>query len=313
VAEKGSYSVYFVKCTTEAEHFVKLTVGMGQEDSSRRLTYLPTSLGEKLPIVYGSFYVAYLLAALVWIVYLVRASRPNLFGIHYLFIVLIVCQASLMVAKASQYFYQNAEGQSIEWSFMVFVFTVAKHLVGLVTLGVGWITVSGKRTRIFCVAIPMFLSILADISLGITDSSNPGGIHWLCCRQFGVVVDFICHLFYLIPLFWAIRRSRHYQQSEKLFHFRGLYLMALLAIFVRSAAPLIPFVPLEWDFMRYVVSEAAIYYVICSALYHLRPRDNNPCLALVDESTACNNNTVQWAPLATQDPSSFSKCSQTKV
>ena len=160
VPEAKEYSLFFVNCLKRVRVSMNITFALYNVEANGRLDYLPGGKTQ-LPLLYFIFFLAYLAAAVAWLV-VCLSHKDTTHRIHILMGVLVCFKALTVLSKAGEFAYIKATGAPQGWNIVFYVFSFFRGVMlftVIVLIGTGWSFLKpflqDKEKQIILIVIPL--------------------------------------------------------------------------------------------------------------------------------------------------------------
>ncbi|KAJ7564969.1 hypothetical protein O6H91_02G042000 [Diphasiastrum complanatum] len=297
VRDANEYTLLFANCQPNVQVSMKVRTAMYNFDGSNKVKdYLP--VGEtQLPVLYFSFFWAYLALAVVW-VYLCRKHKETVHRIHILMGVLLLLKAFNLIAEAEDKLYIRKTGTAHGWDIVFYVFGFLKGVMlftVIILIGTGWSFLKpflqDKEKKVLMVVIP--LQVFANMADIIIEETGPSTKDWVTWRQLFLLLDIICCCAVLFPIVWSIKHLREASHTDgkaarnlvKLTLFRQYYIVVVSYIYftriVVFALTTVTAFQYRWtsEFARELATLA--FYIFTG--YKFQPVVHNPYFVLDED------------------------------
>mmetsp|Transcript_80325 Transcript_80325/g.215308 ORF Transcript_80325/g.215308 Transcript_80325/m.215308 type:complete len:401 (-) Transcript_80325:284-1486(-) len=239
----GLYTVIYANCAegTMVSYDLHMTL------TNRGGQMLPAG-SIPLPICFGIFFFAFLIALVVWVVVMLR-NRESTHRIHVLMAVLCAVKMLSAGLDAVRYEVIRTTGEGGGWNQASYVFAGLKGIMFfsvVLLVGSGWSFVkpflSTRDKRIVMVVIP--LQVVVNIASVIVEEMSPATMGWLTWRDILHLFDILCCCATLFPIVGSIRNlkdaalgdNKAARTLQKLKLFREFYLMVVVYIYFSRIA-----------------------------------------------------------------------------
>lgn len=276
-------------------------------------TYL--SAGEMpVPTLYLTWSIIYFLAGISWM-YILRASKGDVFKIHYLMLALVFVKSISLTFHAINMHYIAVNGRhEAIWAILYYITYVLRGLlliISILLVGTGWTFIkhilSENERRLFVIVIP--LQILAITAYIFLEEKEEGDAVYVTWRQLFFLLDLLCCGAILFPVVWSIRHLERACASDgkmvtslkKLKIFKHFYIMVIFYIyFTRIVGFLLKqMLPFRYEWFNELSMEVVTFTFFAFTAYKFQPASNNPYLQLNQEETEdLINNTTEMIHLS---------------
>ncbi|CAI7740873.1 unnamed protein product, partial [Closterium sp. NIES-53] len=298
VPDAKEYSLFFANCQPHARVSLNCSFALYNVAPSGRIDYLPGGKTQ-LPMLYSAFYLAYMVAGIVWI-YLCHKHWARTHRIHILMGVLVLLKAFTVLSQAGEYAYIRATGDPQGWNIAFYVFSFFRGIMlftVIVLIGTGWSVVKpylqDKEKKVILIVIP--LQVFANIATIILDESGPSSQSWFTWRDIFHLLDILCCCAVFFPIIWSIKHLREAAHSDgkaarivaKLQLFRHFYVLVVCYIYFTRIVVYVlrSTMPYQYAWTADLAGELVTLVFYCITGYQFRPMEENPFLAMHDEDT----------------------------
>lgn len=289
----GYYHLYFSNCHTEVHSSFEIQTEEYNVDADGIKEYLPIGL-ESLPTWYSVLCVVFVALGCGW-GHMLRKEWSNVRSIHWLMLVVVVLKVFTLLFEAVKYHSLKKTGENDGWVVLFYIFGALKSMMLMavvVLIGTGWsylkpfLTDRDKQI----ILVVMVIQAMVNVAFVVVDEAAPGsygGVRW---RDLLHLLDIICCIMILCPIFWSIRHLRAAAGADgkaarnmaRLKNFRTFYLLVVsyiyftrIIVFLMEAT--LPF-SLAWLGPVFEELAAIVFYTVTGYLF--RPQESNPYLAL---------------------------------
>lgn len=249
------------------------------------------SAGEApLPKMYFALFILYSLALWLWSWVVCRKSTNKSNHIHYLMAALMTIKCLSLLSESIRFHYIAQTGYSEGWSVVYYIFASLKGIMlftVILLIGSGWSLVkpflNAREKNIIVVVLS--LQVLNNIAMVVLEETSPGSMGWLTWRDVLHVVDIVCCIAILYPIFWSINHFRQAAEADgkardnlqKLQLFRQFYVMVLCYIYftrviVFLLTATVPFY-MQWLGQLCLELGTLLFFVITG--YKFQPANDN--------------------------------------
>ncbi|CAI5995871.1 unnamed protein product [Closterium sp. NIES-65] len=298
VPDAKEYSLFFANCQPHARVSLNCSFALYNVAPSGRIDYLPGGKTQ-LPMLYSAFYLAYMVAGIVWI-YLCHKHWARTHRIHILMGVLVLLKAFTVLSQAGEYAYIRATGDPQGWNIAFYVFSFFRGIMlftVIVLIGTGWSVVKpylqDKEKKVILIVIP--LQVFANIATIILDESGPSSQSWFTWRDIFHLLDILCCCAVFFPIIWSIKHLREVAHSDgkaarivaKLQLFRHFYVLVVCYIYFTRIVVYVlrSTMPYQNAWTADLAGELVTLVFYCVTGYQFRPMEENPFLAVHDDDT----------------------------
>ena len=238
----GLYSFIFARCKPQSPE-VTINFKMNAMFVNPGPDYL--SAGDApLPEMYMFFFIIYSIVSLVWYRIICRQSTERRNFLHFLMAGVLSLKCFTLFFESLRYHYISQSGSSEGWSIVYYIFSSLKGMMlflVIVLIGSGWTLVKpflASREKNIILAV-LCLQILNNIAIIVLEESSPGSIGWFNWNDILHLVDILCCIAVLYPIFWSIHHFRQAAEVDgkardnllKLQLFRQFYVLVLCYIY----------------------------------------------------------------------------------
>lgn len=250
------------------------------------------------PTLYLTWSIIYFLAGISWM-YILKASKGEVFKIHYLMMALVFVKSISLTFHAINMHYIAVNGtQEAIWAILYYITYVLRGLlliISILLVGTGFSVIKHILTenerRLFLIVIPLqTLAIIAYIFLEEKEQGNADYIAW---RQLFFALDLFCCGAILFPVIWSIRHLEAAARTDgkmvfnlkKLKIFKHFYIMVIFYIyFTRIVGFLLKqMLPFRYEWFDVLSLEVFTFTFFALTAYKFQPTINNPYLKVDDE------------------------------
>ncbi|CAI5469640.1 unnamed protein product [Closterium sp. Yama58-4] len=298
VPDAKEYSLFFANCQPHARVSLNCSFALYNVAPSGRIDYLPGGKTQ-LPMLYSAFYLAYMVAGIVWI-YLCHKHWARVHRIHILMGVLVLLKAFTVLSQAGEYAYIRATGDPQGWNIAFYVFSFFRGIMlftVIVLIGTGWSVLKpylqDKEKKVILIVIP--LQVFANIATIILDESGPSSQSWFTWRDIFHLLDILCCCAVFFPIIWSIKHLREAAHSDgkaarivaKLQLFRHFYVLVVCYIYFTRIVVYVlrSTMPYQYAWTADLAGELVTLVFYCVTGYQFRPMEENPFLAMHDDDT----------------------------
>jgi G protein-coupled receptor 107 len=240
----GLYTLIFARCKPSSES-ITMSFDLEVIFSNPGPNYL--SAGDApLPLMYLVLFLLYLLVLLLWL-WILYQRKDKVNYIHLLMATVFVIKSFSLLTDSYRFYSISQTGDSGGWSTGSVVYYLFASLKGsliflvIILIGSGWSLVKpflAHREKNLIWAV-LCLQVLDNIAMIILEETSPGSIGWFNWRDILHVVDLLCCVAILYPIFWSIHHFRQAAETDgkiqdnlnKLQLFRQFYVMVLCYIY----------------------------------------------------------------------------------
>mmetsp|Transcript_10798 Transcript_10798/g.14079 ORF Transcript_10798/g.14079 Transcript_10798/m.14079 type:complete len:472 (-) Transcript_10798:76-1491(-) len=290
--DEGLYSVIFVRCSNSG------IVSFSLESTMYNAGPNYLSAGDApLPKVYFLFTVAFSLAMFFWIKHL-RKQPSALHNIHHMMSVLILLKTLSLFFRAIDLHYVKVTGYAFGWNLVYYFFVTLNGIsffTVLLMIGSGWTllkpTLNEWEMKVLLFVLP--LQLFANLALIVDDEITKGSQRWFRWRDLFLLVDILCVVAVVLPVFWQIKflkqaasvDGKAHLNLQKLKQFQTFYVqliayMYFTRIIVFLMGTTLPFHMTYW---QAVLKELATLAFFILTGYRFRPAADNAYLRVAGE------------------------------
>ena len=240
----GLYTLTFARCKPSSES-IAVSFDLEVIFSNPGPDYL--SAGDApLPLMYLILFLLYLLVLIFWL-WILYQRKEKVNHIHLLMATVFIIKSFSLLTDSYRYHTISLTGTSDGWSTGSIVYYLFASLKGsliflvIILIGSGWSLVKpflALREKNLIWAV-LCLQILDNIAMIILEETSPGSIGWMNWRDVLHIVDLLCCVAILYPIFWSIHHFRQAAEADgkahenllKLQLFRQFYVMVLCYIY----------------------------------------------------------------------------------
>jgi len=293
ITAPGYYHLYFSNCQTDVHSSFEIQTSEYNVDSVGNKEYLPIGL-QSLPTWYMCLCLVFVGLACAW-GHMLRKQWSNVRSIHWLMLVVVVLKVFTLLFETVKYHTLKVEGVNDGWAVLFYIFSTLKGMMLMsvvVLIGTGWsylkpfLTDRDKQIML----VVLVIQAMVNVAFVVVDESAPGsygGVRW---KDLLHLLDIVCCIMILCPIFWSIRHLRAAagvdgkaaRNMARLKNFRTFYLLVVsyiyftrIIIFLMEAT--LPY-SLAWLGPVFEELAAVTFYGVTGYLF--RPQDSNPYLAL---------------------------------
>ena len=238
----GLYSLIFARCAPSGSSH-KVNFVMDAIFVNPGPSYL--SAGEApLPKMYMALFAVYSAALWLWCWVICRRDGHKAHYIHHLMGGLMAVKCLSLLLEAIRFHFIAQTGSSEGWSIIYYIFASLKGtmiFVVILLIGSGWSLVKPflhSREKNIVVGV-LSLQVINDIAMVIIEETSPGSVGWMTWRDLLHLVDMVCCIAILYPIFWSINHFRQAAEADgkardnlqKLQLFRQFYVLVLCYIY----------------------------------------------------------------------------------
>lgn len=250
------------------------------------------------PTLYLTWSIIYFLAGISWM-YILKASKNEVFKIHYLMMALVFVKSITLTFHAINMHYIAINGtQEAIWAILYYITYVLRGLlliISILLVGTGFSVIkhilSENERRLFLIVIPLqTLATIAYIFIEEKEQGNPDYITW---RQIFFVLDLFCCGAILFPVVWSIRHleAASRTQGKMLFNlkklkiFKHFYIMIIFYVyFTRIIGFLLKqMLPFRYEWFDELSMEVFTFTFFALTGYMFQPTSNNAYLRVGQE------------------------------
>jgi len=289
---EGLYSVIFIRCTSSGKVSFKLESTMYNAGPN----YLSAGDGP-LPKVYFIFSLIFAFMMFLWVKHL-RKHSADLHHVHHMMSVLLLLKILSLFFRAVDLHYMKVTGSAFGWNVVYYLFATLKGIsffTVLLMIGSGWTllkpTLNDWEMKILLIVLP--LQLFANIALIVDDETTKGSQGWFRWRDLFLLVDFICAVAVVLPVFWQINFLKQAAKVDgkarlnlqKLKQFQQFYVQMIAYIyFTRIVVFLLgTTLPFHMTYVQAVLKEAATLIFFTLTGYRFRPAADNAYLRVTQD------------------------------
>uniref|UniRef100_A0A7S3PQ74 GOST seven transmembrane domain-containing protein n=1 Tax=Aplanochytrium stocchinoi TaxID=215587 RepID=A0A7S3PQ74_9STRA len=189
-------------------------------------------------------------------------------------------------------------GSAFGWNVVYYLFATLKGIsffTVLLMIGSGWTllkpTLNDWEMKILLIVLP--LQLFANIALIVDDETTKGSQGWFRWRDLFLLVDFICAVAVVLPVFWQINFLKQAAKVDgkarlnlqKLKQFQQFYVQMIAYIyFTRIVVFLLgTTLPFHMTYVQAVLKEAATLIFFTLTGYRFRPAADNAYLRVTQD------------------------------
>uniref|UniRef100_A0A1D1Z5C8 Protein GPR107 n=1 Tax=Anthurium amnicola TaxID=1678845 RepID=A0A1D1Z5C8_9ARAE len=297
ITSPDEYILFFASCAPECQVTMSVSTQMYNVQPDGSLDYL--SAGQsRLPSLYSSFAVAYVVFLGLWIYACFVKSRRFTHRIHLLMGGLLLVKALYLICAAEDQHYIKVTGTPHGWDVLFYLFQFLKGVLlftVIVLIGTGWSFLKPflqeREKKVLMVVIP--LQVLANIASVVIGETGPFNQEWITWNQVFLLVDIICCCAIMFPIVWSIRTLRETSKTDgkaarnlsKLTLFRQFYIIVVgYLYFTRIVVfALKTIAAYKYRWVSVAAEEAASLTFYVFMFYMFRPTERNEYFAIDDE------------------------------
>lgn len=238
----GLYSFIFARCKPQHPQ-ITINFKMTAIFINPGPDYL--SAGDSpLPSMYMFFFIIYTIVAIIWYKIICRQTTERRNFLHFLMAGVITLKCFSLLFESIRYHYISKSGSSEGWSIIYYIFSSLKGVMlflVIVLIGSGWTLVKpflATREKNIILAV-LCLQVLNNIVIIILEETSPGSIGWFNWNDILHLVDILCCIAILYPIFWSIHHFRQAAEVDgkakdnlvKLQLFRQFYVLVLCYLY----------------------------------------------------------------------------------
>lgn len=250
------------------------------------------------PTLYLTWSIIYFLAGISWM-YILKASKGEVFKIHYLMMALVFVKSISLTFHAINMHYIAVNGtQEAIWAILYYITYVLRGLlliISILLVGTGFSVIKHILTenerRLFFIVIP--LQTLAIIAYIFLEEKEQGNADYMTWRQLFFALDLFCCGAILFPVIWSIRHLESAARTDgkmvfnlkKLKIFKHFYIMVIFYIyFTRIVGFLLKqMLPFRYEWFDVLSLEVFTFTFFALTAYKFQPAINNPYLKVGDD------------------------------
>lgn len=227
-----------------------------------------------LPKMYMFFFIIYSIVLIIWyrIIFKQPIERRNF--LHFLMAGVLSLKCFTLLFESIRYHYISINGSSEGWSIIYYIFSSLKGVMlflVIVLIGSGWTLVKpflASREKNIILAV-LCLQILNNIAIIILEETSPGSIGWFNWNDILHLVDILCCIAVLYPIFWSIHHFRQAAEVDgkardnlvKLQLFRQFYVLVLCYIYFTRVIVYLLIATVIYIYLYIYIFNFLIFYI----------------------------------------------------
>lgn len=293
ITEPGYYHLYFSNCQLGVHSSFEIQTEEYNVNEDGSPEYLPIGLAS-LPTWYLVLCFVFVGLLAGWF-HLLRKQWKNVKSIHWLMMTVLVLKILTLLFETIKIHDMKTDGVNDGWAVLFYIFSFLKGMMlmaVIVLIGTGWsylkpfLTDRDKQI----ILVVMVIQAMVNIAFVVVDEAAPGSYGGMRWKDLLHLLDIICCIMILCPIFWSIRHLRAAAGADgkaarnmaRLKNFRTFYLLVVsyiyftrIIVFLMEAT-----LPYTLAYLGPVFEElaAVVFYTTTGILF--RPQDSNPYLAL---------------------------------